>query len=399
MEGNMGRSSLLVQVVRASQKAARDAERARIRNLRDQARRAAAASREARREWIEDMQDEANSQTEDIQDQLREIDQILNDTLGKDDYFDLERLRKNVSHPYFSSKHLTPKPEPTYTQKPSVPEFKKPMLLTLFGWMLPQRFKANLLSRAQDAHQMVLEKWAANLSEIESQNEKVRDEWQVSEKERLEHLAEDEKNYQAECLAREIEIQKANAELDELISSLPRGKKQAVETYIELVLSESSYPSGLEPEYEVDFDELNREISVHIRLHHPSAIPDTAGFKFQKSSGEIIEKKQTQKEIRTRYEGYVGNSVIRTIHEILEADRNEIVRYVSVSAYVEHISPGTGQLSKTILVQVATPRDSFMALNLNNVIALETLGHLGAAISKNMLILSPVTVGKSVRRT
>jgi restriction system protein len=395
----MGRSSFLVQVVRASQKAARDAERARIRNARAQARYAAEASREARRAWIEDMQDDAGSQTEEIQEQLHEIDNILIATLKKDDYFNLEKLRKNVAHPEFMSKHYTPEAEPVYELPEPKPEFKQPLSLSIFGWVLPGGTKEKIQKRAESSHQVKLDEWEASVNSLNATNAKIREGWLAREEQRVKNLAEDEKNYRAECLAHEIEIQKANAELDELIQGLPKGKKQAVETYVELVLSESDYPGELEPEYEVEFDELNRELTVNLKLHHPLAIPDTASFRFQKSTGEIVEKKQTQKEVRARYEGYVGNSVLRTIHEILEADRDGVVRLVSFSAYVEHVSPGTGQMTKATLVQVATDRDKFMAINLNNVVALETLGHLGAALSKNMFALTPVPAGKSVRKT
>lgn len=395
----MGRSSFLVQVVRASQKAARDAERARIRNARAQARYAAEASREARRAWIEDMQDDAETQTEEIQEQLLEIDDILTATLKKDDYFNLEKLRKNVSHPEFTSKNISPEPEPVYALPEPKPEFKQPLSLSIFGWVLPGGTKEKIQKKAEASYRIKLDEWEGSVVSLDSRNVELREDWLTREEQRLKNLAEDEKNYRAECLAHEIEIQKANAELDELIFGLPKGKKQAVETYVELVLSESDYPGDLEPEYEVEFDELNRELTIQLKLHHPSAIPDTASFKFQKSTGEIVEKKQTQKEIRTRYERYVGNSVLRTIHEVLEADRDGVVRLISLSAFVKHISSGTGQLTKTILVQVATDRDRFMSINLNNVVALETLGHLGAALSKNMVSLTPVPAGKSVRRT
>lgn len=395
----MGRSSFLVQVVRASQKAARDAERARIRNARAQARYAAEASREARRAWIEDMQDDAESQTEEIQEQLLEIDDILTATLKKDDYFNLEKLRKSVAHPEFTSKNLSPEPEPVYALPAPKPEFKQPLSLSIFGWALPGGTKEKIQKKADASHRIKVDEWEGSVASLDARNAKLREGWMAREEQRLKNLADDEKNYRAECQAHEIEIQKANAELDELIDGLPKGKKQAVETYVELVLSESEYPGDLEPEYEVAFDELNRELTIELKLHHPSAIPDTASFKFQKSTGEIVEKKQTQKEIRTRYESYVGNSVLRTIHEVLEADRDGVVRLVSLSAYVEHISAGTGQFTKTTLVQVATDRDRFMSINLSNVVALETLGHLGAALSKNMVSLTPIPAGKSVRRT
>ncbi len=394
----MGRKSLLVQVVRASQQAAREAERSRIANARAQARYQAAASREEKRAWIEDMQDEAESLTDELEDQLAEIDEILEATLDRDDYFELENLRKSVAHPEFSSKSSTPENPPVSLDLPGAPIEKAPFALRFLGWILPETVKQNLLAASKAKFLASYESWQIELADVEKQNHDSVEKWQKREQKRQEKLAADEAKYKEECLAREIEIQKANGELDALIAGLPKGKKDAVETYAELVLGESEYPEGVAPEYEVSFDEMSRELSIEISLAQPSAIPDTATYRFQKSSGEILEKKQTLKEIKSRYEKYVGSSVLRTMHEVLEADRGNVIRLISVVASVDHVSQSTGKQTRTNLVEVATDRESFLAIDLKNVVAIETLSHLGAGLSKNMVNLSPVQSGRSIRK-
>jgi restriction system protein len=394
----MGRNSFLVQVVRASQQAARETERARVANARAQARYQAAASREEKRALAEALQDEAESMTDELEGQLAEIDEILWETLLKDDYFELENLRKNVAHPTFLSNNSTPEKQPSLLDLPAEPIEKPPAVLKLFGWLLPLSAKQNFLDSSKAKFLTRFENWKLDLAEAEKQNHDLLDKWQKREQKRLEKLGADEAKYKDDCLAREIEIQKANAELDALIAGLPRGKKDAVETYAELVLGDSEYPEGVGPEFEVSYDELSRELAIELRLASPSAIPDVAGYRFQKSSGEILEKKQTLKEIKSRYEQYVCNAVLRTMHEVLEADRGNVVRLISVVAFVDHVSASTGTLTRTNLVEVATDRESFLAIDLKNVVAIETLSHLGAGLSKNMVSLTPVQSGRSVRK-
>lgn len=394
----MGRKSFLVQVVRASQQAAKETERARVANARAQARYQAAASREEKRALAEALQDEAESMTDELEGQLAEIDEILWETLLKDDYFELENLRKNVAHPTFLSNNSTSEKQPSLLDLPVEPIEKPPAVLKFFGWLLPQSAKQNFLESSKAKFQTRFENWNLDLAEAEKQNHDLLDKWQKLEQKRLEKLGADEAKYKDDCLAREIEIQKANVELDALIADLPRGKKDAVETYVDLVLGDSEYPEGVGPEYEVSYDELSRELAIELRLALPSAIPDVAGYRFQKSSGEILEKKQTLKEIKSRYENYVGNSVLRTMHEVLEADRGNVVRLISVVALVDHVSASTGTFTRTNLVEVATDRESFLALDLKNVVAIETLSHLGAGLSKNMVSLTPVQSGRSIRK-
>ena len=130
----------------------------------------------------------------------------------------------------------------------------------------------------------------------------------------------------------------------------------------------------------------------------PSLFPDAAGYRFQKSSGEIIEKKQTQRDAKVRFEKFVGDAVVRTLHEVFEADRDSVIRLISLQAYVEHISSSTGKQTETVLAEVSTDRNRFLELDLRNVVALEAMLHLGAIVSKNMWGLTPIPTGKSIRR-
>jgi restriction system protein len=398
----MGRSSILLQVVRAGQKAARDAERARLADSRAreryQARLQAQTSRDAKRAFIEGMEAQAESMTEDWQQQLAEIDAILEASLETEHLFDLETLRQYAVHPEFESLHSEPEDAPLLKSLPERPTAKEHMAFRLIGWALPRSSREKLVASTQGKFRDDEEIWKSKVAELESHNNLRLKQWKSREANRLKQLSKAQEAYNSACLSRENEIQFANAELDSLIENLPRGKKHAVETYTAMVLGESQYPEGLEPEYELSFDELSRELSIQLELREPEAITDVSSFRFQKSSGEMIEKKQTQKEHRSRYEGYVGSSTLRTIHEVLEADRHGVIRHVSVIVFVDHLSASTGKPTRTKLLGVTVERDSFLELDLSSVVVMDTLTHLKAAISKNMVNLTPIQSAKSIRK-
>jgi len=398
----MGRSSILLQVVKAGQKAAKDAERARLAEFRarerNQAKQQAQTSRDAKRAFIENMEAQAESKTEDWQQQLAEIDEILQASLETEHHFDLETLRQYADHPEFTSLHSEPEATPLLKSLPEQPTAKEHKAVQILGWALPRSAREKIIASSQGKLLDDLESWKSKVAELESHNSLRLKQWKSREAKRLKQLLKDQEVYNSECLSREKETQVANAELDSLIEDLPRGKKLAVETYIAMVLGESEYPEGLEPEFEVSFDELTRELSIQLEVREPEAISDVSSFRFQKSSGEMIEKKQTLKEHRSRYEGYVGSSTLRTIHEVLESDRHGVIRHVSLFAYVDHLSASTGKPTRTNLVEVAVERESFLEIDLASVMVMETLTHLRAAISKNMANLTPVQTGKSIRK-
>jgi restriction system protein len=165
------------------------------------------------------------------------------------------------------------------------------------------------------------------------------------------------------------------------------------------VLAESDYPDDLHPDFDLSFDPITRELTLKVRVADPDGIPRVASYRFQKSTGEILEKLQSQKDFKERYQRYVCNVVLRSIHEVLEADRTNVIQSVSASAWVKHFSPGTGKETETVLLNVSTSRSEFGQLDLKRVVALSALEAMGASVSKNMVNLVPASQAKSVKKS
>ena len=391
----MAKSNLLLQIVNASVKAEQEFKRSQAAQARANSRYAAVMDREEKRAWLEEMQDEAEGMTEDLEQQLEDIDTILEFTLQNDDFYDLEQLRRHVKHPEFSSPHQAPL-EPVQTEPlPDEPIYKDPV----WGRLLPRSARESTNLKALEKFKATHSKWQEKYKEILAKNAEESANWAKRDKVRLEKLRIHKEKYDDKCLQNEIEIQKANSELDQVIRGLPLGEKGAVETYTNLVLAESEYPDDLHPDSDVSFDPVTRELTLIVKVADPNSIPRVASYRFQKSSGEILEKLQTQKDVRERYQRFVCNIVLRTIHEVLEADRNKVIHLVSVSASVKHVSPGTGQETETALLSVSTSREQFALLDLGRVVALAALEQMGASISKNMVSLTPASKTKAVRKS
>jgi restriction system protein len=155
----------------------------------------------------------------------------------------------------------------------------------------------------------------------------------------------------------------------------------------------------MNPDCEVSFDPITRELSLSLQIAEPNTFPKVASYRFQKSTGEILEKLQTQKDFKERYQRFVCSVVLRSIHEVLESDRNGVIHMVTASVWVRHVSPGTGKETDTVLLNVSTSREEFVELDLKKVVPLAALEQMGASLSKNMVGLVPVSKAKSVRRT
>jgi restriction system protein len=391
----MAKSNLLSQIVKASVKAEQEFRRAQAAQARASSKYAAVMDREEKRAWLEEMQDEAEGMTEELEQQLEDIDGILESTLDHDDFYDLEQLRRHVKHPDFSSPHQVQLEPVKVEPLPSEPIYEEPKWLRI----LPRSARESATLRASEKFKVKHAKWQKKHTEVKAINKKEAESWDRNEKDRLDSLSKAEEKYKAKCLQNEIEIQKANAELDQVIRGLPLGDPNSVETYIYLVLAESDYPDDLHPDFDLSFDPITRELTLKVRVADPDGIPRVASYRFQKSTGEILEKLQSQKDFKERYQRYVCNVVLRSIHEVLEADRTNVIQSVSASAWVKHFSPGTGKETETVLLNVSTSRSEFGQLDLKRVVALSALEAMGASVSKNMVNLVPASQAKSVKKS
>lgn len=395
----MARKSFLVAVVNASIQAAKQAERERAKQQAAQDRYQDQMAKEAKRAWVDDMIDEAESQTEELHDLLEEIDSILQFTLDVDDYYDLERIRQQASHPVFESRNDLPISEPNYLPLPPKPSAQRSVGSRFVSKFLIGNVKHKHLEKKENALKQVESTWEKECLAIVAQNVALKSAWKDAEQARQKALKFDKDRYKQASLAREIEVQKANTELDELILGLSIGQKVAVETYAELVFAESEYPEGLEPQVNLSFNEITRELDLQITAPGPEAMPQHASFSFQRNIGKIVSKPQTKRDLKERYETYVCALALRSMHEIFEADRNNVINVVAISVSVKHISQATGNLARTRILEAATDRNTFDALNLKSVVPRAAFEALGGALSKNIFGLVELPMGKSVSKS
>ena len=86
--------------------------------------------------------------------------------------------------------------------------------------------------------------------------------------------------------------------------------------------------------------------------------------------------------------------IMRSISLPVRRNCGSIMSFVVAT---EDIHLGTGHLTETPLVSVASDRDTFTGLNLANVVPLATLAYLKASVSKNPFGLVPIDLSKGVR--
>lgn len=322
-----------------------------------------------------------------------EIDGLLAATLDVDDFVDLVELRNSTPEaPDFDPGDLgisTPDiPELVYEPQPPDPELPKSG--GLFGGK-KRAAEAAVIQAQCDAeiaawNERNTARYEAHVVAVEARK--------VAEEERLQAI---EAARQAHLAAFNEQMENRKQELQRLIDNLGFDVEEAIQEYVEIVLSNSVYPDVFPVNHDADFSVAERELTLTVTIPSPAVVPAVKEFKYNKAKDEITETKLPIGQARERYASAVHQVAVRTLHEIFEADRAERILTISLTVQTEHISPSTGQTEVVPLIIVAADRETFTKFDLSRVVPSATLETLGAALSKKPYDLVPADTSRGVR--
>ncbi len=356
-------------------------------------------AKEAREAHIAAMEAEVQKRNVELSQLYNEIDSLLAATLDVDDYVDLTTLRTVAEHPPFDRTDLeTPTPKPEPIPNPPKPVYTPPAPPQGLKGLLGGKKHEIAVADSAAAHERALTQWHSAMAEAESART-ARARWHAEqEAKRLEELGRERSRYSDECAKREAAVQERNKELDKLIADLGYGAVHAVQEYVAIVLANSVYPTGFAVEHEFDFDPTTAELRLRVLVPRPDTLPTTAAYKYTRTTDEITAATLSQKACKDRYSNAVLQVALRSIHEVFEADRRGLVRTISLEVGTQAVNPATGKDGYILFVAVGAERDAFLGFDLANVVPAATLGHLGAAVSKNPYDLLGVSAS-GIRRS
>lgn len=371
-------------LVRRLEQARKAEDRARVQVAKADAAQRKLREKEAQEAHVEAMLAEVEERNERLAEVYEDIDTLLEATLSRDDFVDLNSLRVVVAHPPFDRADLeTPIPEPTLSPNPPEPVLSLPEAPGgLFGF-LGKKKHTEAVERAQRAHEGALAEWQHRCRHAEANRQKAMTDRASAEQKRVADLERERDRYAKECTTRDTEAATRNQELDTLIANLGYGTAEAVQEYVSIVLSNSVYPEHFQVTHEFEFDQASAELRLRIIIPEPDEIPDIKAFKYAKASDEITSTALSQKECRERYAGATHQVALRSFHEVFESDRRGLIQTVSLEVGTNAVDPATGRRGYIPFVIAAAERQAFLLFDLSGVVPTHTLDHLGAAVSKN----------------
>ncbi len=326
------------------------------------------AEKEAQRAYADQRAAEVDAMNEELQESVEELDSILRDTLGVDDYLDFDDLKDELKLPPFAPGNLGIA-EPIPRDEDFLPG--KPGLL------------AGLFPGSAARHQRRLEAGEASLQAAKTEHA-VR---KLDRNARLE-AARREHALSVQAITEAVERQ--HAEIESFRAAFMARDPDAVVRYFALVLEASGYPKSFPRRAKLAYLPESLQLVVEYDFPIIECIPEEASYRYVKNKDEILSITRSASQRRTLYASVLAQVCLRTIHEIFEADRSGNVASLVFNGHVDTVDAGTGKEIHPCLITVRTSHDHFLSIDLSKVEPSACLRVLNASISKSPAELAPV---------
>jgi restriction system protein len=327
--------------IAAAQQAASDVER----------------QRERRRLYAEARTADAAAANADMRARLSALDTLLLSTLDVDDHIDLDQFKKALTVPPFDPGPLgRPAPEPSWQSY--VPPQPRGVGKILGGGLHQQQTE-----NARQAY------------------EQARARWVEAEQRRVRQLAARKRAYDEISRKYEAKMTAYNAEVDRFAAAVAGADPASVVEYFAMVLGNSVYPDDFPQHFRLAYLPKQKHLLIEYHLPPIEVIPVVKEYRYDRVRDDLAAVPRDEGEIRHRYVEIIARVTLRTIHEIIEADRGGLVRQVSFNGIVDTIDRRTGRFVRPCLVSIKADRDTFAAIKLRRVDPVACVKHLQGALS------------------
>jgi restriction system protein len=313
--------------------------------------------REQRRLYAEARTADAAAANAEVRARLAGLDSLLHSTLDVDDHIDLQVFKKPITVPPFDPGPLgTPAPEPIWdSYMPPQPRG--------VGKILGDRLFQQQTAGARHNYEQARARWAEG------------------EQRRLRQLAARRRAYEESRRKYEAKLVAYNAEVDRFAAAVAAADPASVVEYFAMVLGNSVYPDDFPQHFRLAYLPKQRHLLVEYHLPPIEVIPVVKEYRYDRIRDDLAAIPRDQAEIRRRYVEIIAQVTLRTVHEIVEADRGGLVRLISFNGIVDTVDRRTGRFVRPCLVSLRTDRDTFAALELRRVDPVACLTYLQGVLS------------------
>ncbi len=318
---------------------------------------------------VKENKSKAARRTEQAEQSLNELENILKQSLSVNVALDWESLKSASEYPVSPPTHPNLPPEPNKTDEKYDPRLG----------MVDKLFSSRRIEKEQKAEQLFqadLKKWVEYKEKVEAKYATEYAEWENAKT----------IYYQ--------EQEATNSAVEQQKQDYLRGNgAEAIVGYCDLVLATSSYPDYFPQSYELHYNLETRMLIVDYQLPSIDELPTLKEVKYIQTRDEFAEKHLPQTQINRLYDNLLYQVALRTNHELYGADRINALASIVFNGFVDSIDPATGRQNNSCILSLQTKKEEFESINLSKVdpkACFKSLKGIGAARLYSLTPVAPI---------
>jgi len=318
---------------------------------------------------IEEKKQLAAQRTKEAQKSLWILEGILAHTLHVDDAVDWDLLKDKSDYPVLKPKKPDPSRTPDSPKIPAEPKPSDPEYQVKLG-ILDRVFPSRKLAKEKEAD----DRFKADYQKWQETKEKEIERHKLMIKEYEKKIKVQEKEYKTEVCSWEEKRQEYVKQRDERNVAIDRkrdkyltGDPETVLDYCDIVLTNSEYPDYFPQSYEIDYNPDNKLLVVDYQLPSPTTLPTVSEVKYVQLRDEFTEKHISKAQLNKLYDNLLYQIVLRTVHELYEADKIDALESVVFNGYIRSIDQATGQETNGCVLSLQANKAEFEQINLKGV--------------------------------
>ena len=357
-----------------------------------------------------DKKDNAAERTRMAEEEQARLGHILQDTLSVDDTLDWDAMRNTDTFEWSMSPHFQksehasrPKrPAPlAYAEPPKRETYFKPPTFwqkVFFQSGILRHDQEKSFREAEERHSEAVKKTDAANAEAEEQFQAASLRWEKAEESFQAEKAEAEaERIQAEVHFKEQQDTE-NSVLAMFKADYFNKVPEAVEEYCETVLGNSSYSDFFTKSFDIEYLEGSRQLVVDFALPDKDDLPTLVKVTYVASRDDFAEKYLSDAALNRTYDSVIYQTMLRTLHELFEADAADAIDMVSLNGLVTSVNPASGVTETKCIASIQSTKDEFEAINLAAVDPKACFKALKGVAASKISSLTPVKPIMSVSR-
>lgn len=342
----------------------------------------------------------AAEQTTEAQQELDGLSSLLKATLSVDDTINWESLKDKTPFPENKPTLRSPPSQPTLPplpREPASPDSKYVPSLGILDRLLSSR-KERAIAEKQALFAADHQAWQEQVTAIKRTHTAA---LQAHENSVIAARQHHEKQVAEWSTRRDDYIANqtaGHAAVDAKRAAYESADPDAIVEYCDLVLSSSRYPDYFPQEFDLDYEPTAKTLIVDYQLPAPDDLPRLKGVKYVASRDDFEEQLLSEPQASKLYDEVLYQIVLRTVHELFEADTISALDAVVFNGIVTAVDRTTGKPVTSCVLSLRSGRAEFLEINLAQVDPKACFKSLKGVGSSKLHGLSPVAPIMQLRR-